>query len=38
MAKATGKPERIAPKSVMNTMIRPISTPSSPNSMGLVLD
>ena len=31
--KATGKPESIPPNRHRNTMIRPISTPSSPNSM-----
>ena len=33
MAKATGKPERMAPKSVRKTMSRPTSTPSKPNGM-----
>ena len=34
MAKATGKPDRMPPKRQRKTIIRPISTPSSPNSIG----
>jgi hypothetical protein len=36
IAKATGKPDRIDANSVRKTMMRPISTPSRPNSMAQV--
>jgi hypothetical protein len=36
MANATGNPDKIPPKRQVNTMIKPISTPSRPNNITTV--